>query len=108
MFNNAEGARSRAEQRGKDVARTSQGIKVSLWEGLVPLRWGLALASLEGLGEGRAYADVVSSCGGHPRGRGGRHWGRVVGVTGDCGKNRIRGQVYINGCCSDHINLVSL
>jgi hypothetical protein len=89
------------------VARTSQGIKVSLWERLVPLRGGLALASLEGLGEGRAYADVVSSCGGHPRGGGGRHWGRRGGRDG--GKNRITSQLYINhGRCSDTFTLVSL
>lgn len=34
---------------GKEVVRTSESIKVPLWEGLAPLRWWLALAGLEGL-----------------------------------------------------------
>ena len=55
------------------VARTAERIKVSLREVLVPL-WGLPLAGLESLCERRAYADIVPSLGGHPRGGSGRHW----------------------------------
>jgi len=52
----------------------AKGIKVSLWEGYFAfLRWWLSLAGLEGLGEGLSYANIVPSCGRHPRGGGGRH-----------------------------------
>ena len=72
--------RCRAGQSG---ARTAKGIKVSLWEVPAPLSWRLSLAGFKGLGEGRAYTNIVPSRGGHPRGGGGRHllgggWGRDV------------------------------
>ena len=77
-------------QRQGCELRTSQSIKVSIWEDLAPLCRRLALASLESLGEGGAYADVVSSCGGHPR-RGSRHYGRREGGWWEEG--RITSQV---------------
>jgi hypothetical protein len=73
---------SQADMCGEsECARTAERIKVSLREVLVPLR-RLSLAGLESLCERRAYADIVPSLGGHPRGGSGRHWCWNVGVVG--------------------------